>query len=165
MYELRRILVPLDGSLESEQALPIAIAMAKKFDSEVLLVRVLDTPMPSLLETKAEALWIREAVQHRQRELELYLEAHQATLAQEGVQARHVVHDNSPAEDILWVAANEPVDLIVMTSHGEGGSTRWSSGSVADKVLQHSPCPVLLVRVATEGTISSTAKRVGRMAA
>jgi nucleotide-binding universal stress UspA family protein len=165
MYELRRILVPLDGSLESEQALPIATALAKQFDSEVLLLRVLDTPMPSLLESKAEALWIREAVQHRQRELELYLEAHQAALAQDGVQARHVVHDNSPAEDILWVAASEPIDLIVMTSHGEGGSTRWSSGSVADKVLQHSPCPVLLVRVATEGTISNTAKRFGRLAA
>lgn len=65
MYELRRILVPLDGSSESEQALPIATALAKRFDSEVLLLRVLDTPMPSLLESKAEALWIREAIQYR----------------------------------------------------------------------------------------------------
>lgn len=165
MYELRRILVPLDGSMESEQALPIATTMARKFDSEVTLLRVLDTPMPSLLESKAEALWVREAIQHRQRELELYLEAHQAMLAQEGVQAHHLVHDDSPAEDILWVAEHEQIDLIVMSSHGAGGASRWSSGSVADKVLQHSPCPVLLVRVATEGTVSNTAKRAGRMAA
>jgi universal stress protein A len=56
------------------------------------------------------------------------------------------VRSASPAEDILLVAADEKIDLIVISSHGKGGPSRWTAGSVADKVMRHSPCPVLLVR-------------------
>ena len=59
---------------------------------------------------------------------------------------RALIRDTSPPEDILNVATAEEIDLIVLTSHGEGGLARWTFGSVADKVARHSPCPVLLVR-------------------
>jgi universal stress protein A len=44
------------------------------------------------------------------------------------------------------VAAEEKVDLIVMSTHGRSGLSQWVYGSVANKVLQHAPCPVFLVR-------------------
>ena len=67
-----------------------------------------------------------------------------------GIRTRIQVFDTSPAEEILFAARNEAIDLIVMSSHGKGGDTRWTSGSVADKVMQHSPCPVLLIRKQSE---------------
>ena len=65
------------------------------------------------------------------------------------------VRDSSPAESIIDTATAENVDLIVMSSHGRGGSARWTFGSVADKVARHSPCPVFLVRQKPESTIET----------
>lgn len=146
MIEFRRILVPLDGSALSEEALPIATALAHKFDSELLLLRVVDIPVLSGMAAYPEEHWTQEALQFSRREAQLYLDKHQMELAQEGLQVRTFVYDESPAEDILFAADQENVDLIVMTSHGLGRAMRWPSGSVAHKVMEHSTCPVLLVR-------------------
>lgn len=67
-------------------------------------------------------------------------------LCDEGIETRVLLRDRSPAGDILDVAGEEGVDLIVISSHGEGGPAPWAFGSVAEKVTHHSPCPVLLVR-------------------
>ena len=146
MTEFRRILVPLDGSVLSAAALPVAEAMAQKFDSELVLLRVVDFPVPHRAALYPEDHWIREALQQEQREVQTYLDTMQHTLEAQGLHARTLVFEESPAEDILFAASSEDVDLIIMTSHGIGGSGRWASGSVAYKVMQHSPCPVLLVR-------------------
>ena len=150
MWKVDRILVPLDGSQLSERALPIAESLANKYDAQIVLLRVLDIPMPSRVTAHPEGLWIQESVQENRREIEHYLDEQRMTLAKRGIEAREVVFDTSPAEDILFVAQSEKVDLIVMSSHGQGGSARWTSGSVADKVMQHSPCPVLLIRIEDE---------------
>jgi len=145
MTEFRRILVPLDGSTLSERALPYAISLAHKYDSDVILLRVLDLPEFTLARHPEEH-WMREAVQISYREAQSYLDTVRANLAGQGIEARTVVLQESPAEDILFLADSEEVALIVMSSHGKGEALRWSAGSVADKVMQHSPCPVLLVR-------------------
>ncbi len=75
-----------------------------------------------------------------------YLKARQGELRQQGFEARILLRDTSPAEDIIDAAIAEDIDLIVMSTHGRGGLARWTFGSVADKVARHSPCPVLLVR-------------------
>jgi nucleotide-binding universal stress UspA family protein len=56
------------------------------------------------------------------------------------------------AEAIVEEAARRQVDLIVMATHGYGGVRRWMLGSVADKVLQAAPVPLLLVRPPTDAT-------------
>ena len=50
------------------------------------------------------------------------------------------------AETILDYAENNKVDLIIMSTHGRSGPSRWAFGSVAEKVVRHAPCPVLVVR-------------------
>jgi nucleotide-binding universal stress UspA family protein len=155
MVALQRILVPLDGSALSERALPLATALAQKFGSEITLLRVLDVPPPTLATRYPENHWMREALQFSYREAQTYLEAKCAELAGQGIRARVLVRDQSPAEDILLVAADEKIDLIVMSSHGQGSPSPWTAGSVADKVMQHSPCPVLLVRQSPEQTRAS----------
>lgn len=150
MWELKRILVPLDGSALAEQALPVAQSLAETYGAEVILLRVLDVAVPAELVTYPEAHWVREALQETHREVQRYLAEKQIALDQAGVDVRVQVFDTSPAEEILFAARNEAVDLIVMSSHGRGGDARWTAGSVADKVMQHSPCPVLLIRKQNE---------------
>ena len=146
MITLHRILVPLDGSDLSERALPLAAALAQKFGSEITLLRVLEGPSQAWGMNFPENHWLREALQFSHREAQTYLESKCAELAGQEIHARVLVRDESPAEDILAVAADGEIDLIVMSSHGQGGPSPWTAGSVADKVMQHSPCPVLLVR-------------------
>lgn len=149
MMEFKRILVPLDGSSLSERALPAARALARKFESQIILLRVLDIPTPTAPTSHLEVTmgWVREARQHALQEAQSYLETIQRELYGEGFETRILLRDRSPAEDILDVACAEDIDLIVMSSHGKGGGlARWSFGSVAHRVACHSPCPVLLVR-------------------
>jgi len=152
MMEFKRILVPLDGSSLSERALPAARALAQKFESHVILLRVLDIPTPTAPTSRPEVTigWVREARQHAHQEAQSYLEAIQRDLCDAGIDTRVLLRDRSPAEDILDVAGDEDVDLIVMSTHGRSGLGRWAFGSVAEKVARHSPCPVLLVRQESE---------------
>ncbi len=148
MIEFKRMLVPLDGSPLSEQALPMAALLAQKFGSEIILLRVLDIPMPTPPASQPGVTigWVREARAHAHQEAQSYLEARQQEVYRQGIEVRALMRDRSPAEDILQVAGSEKVDLIVMSAHGQGGLARWTFGGVADKVARHSPCPVLLVR-------------------
>lgn len=145
MSALRRILVPLDGSVLSEKALPLATQLAERFESELFLLRVLDVVLP-LGASYPEHHWIYDAQQYNLHEAEKYLKGHAAALTQQGLQVQTAVQNGSPPQTILDVAADRQIDLIVISSHGEGGRAQWTSGSVADKVMQYSPCPVLLIR-------------------
>jgi nucleotide-binding universal stress UspA family protein len=151
MTEFRHILVPLDGSSLAERAIPLATALAEKFGSEILLLRVLDIPKPTPPTSHPEVTigWVREARAQAHEEAQSYLDARQQEVYRQGITVRALMRDRSPAEDILQVVSNEKIDLIVMSAHGRGGLARWTFGSVADKVARHSPCPVLLVRYAS----------------
>jgi nucleotide-binding universal stress UspA family protein len=152
MTKFKRILVPLDGSPLAKRALPVALALAQKFESQIILLRVLDIPVPTPPTSHPEVMigWVREARQHAHQEALSYLETVQGELDQQGVKTRTLLRDTAPAEDILDVAGAENIDLIVMSSHGRSGLTRWTFGSVAEKVARHSPCPVLLIRQKSE---------------
>jgi nucleotide-binding universal stress UspA family protein len=152
MTEFRRILVPLDGSALAERAIPLAIVLAEKFESEIFLLRVLDIPEPTAPTSHVEVTigWVREARAHAHEEARSYLDRWQRDIYRQGIPVRALMRDQSAAEDILHVAGSEKIDLIVMSAHGQGGQARWTFGSVADKVARHSPCPVLLVRYASE---------------
>lgn len=152
MFE--RILVPLDGSPLSERALPLAISLAQKYGGKIILLRVLDIPVPTPPASHPEVTigWVREARREAHEEAKSYLDARQREVHRQGIKVRALMRDRSPAEDILDVAASEKVDLIVMSAHGRGGLARWTFGSVADKVARHSPCPVLVARYAPPET-------------
>ena len=158
MTEFRRILVPLDGSSLAERAIPLATALAEKFGSEILLLRVLDIPKPTPPTSHLEVTigWVREARAQAHEEAQSYLDAQQQEVYRQGIKVRALMRDRSPAEDILQVASSEKIDLIVMSAHGQGGLARWTFGSVADKVARHSPCPVLLVRYASPEIASAS---------
>lgn len=67
-------------------------------------------------------------------------------LALHKISAKVILDIGEPAEKIVDYAANHEIDLIVMSTHGRTGVARWAYGSIASKVLEGAPCPVLLVR-------------------
>jgi len=125
METYRKILVPLDGSELAECALPHAIGIAKAFSAEVVLV--------SVTEIKHDAQGYLAKIVER--------------IPTEGVTvATDADEHGNPADGILASAQLYNCDLIVMSSHGRSGPSKWTHGSVAEKVFRASTVPVLMVR-------------------
>lgn len=151
------ILLPLDGSETSAQALPLALEMAKRFGAGVQLLQVVDSGAASLAlganaasGALADPATITEEVESQVAVATAYLSAVAEQFAQEGVTAEYAVEDGPTGDDIVNAAARAKAELIVMCSHGRTGLGRLLRGSVADHVVKNSPVPVLLVR-AREG--------------
>ncbi len=146
----RKILIPLDGSALSELALPHAEALARQFNSELILIRVCQSAvMPlELYPTLAGVTYdyYTELQIQTEKETKDYLIRLQKKLQQEGLKCRHLALEGFVPDAILEIAEKEAVDLIVMSTHGRSGLGRWVYGSVAAKVLQTASCPIFLVR-------------------
>jgi nucleotide-binding universal stress UspA family protein len=142
---LDRILVTLDGSEMAEQVLPLAKALARGFDAELLLFRVAVIP-PSVYHGPDVALVWTDLWEGIVREAGHYLEQVASTLRSEGFQVRAMTARDNVAESILVAADEQDVSLIAMTTHGRTGLARVVFGSVADRVLRAGNRPVLLVR-------------------
>jgi nucleotide-binding universal stress UspA family protein len=131
---VKRILVPLDGSRLAEAILPMARALARDYDADLLLVRAL-RPLGSA-EAEVEA----------QEDAEGYLRAVAGRLHARGLSVTWKVWYDEPARAIADAARYNDVGLIVMSTHGRGGVNRLLFGSVAETLVRQAPVPVLLVR-------------------
>ena len=128
----KRVLVALDGSEAAEQVLPFIRSFADKFDSKVLLLSV---PEGS------------ESENYRAT-VEKYLNDIAESLREEGYDIITLVTGSGPARTILDISEEEKVDLIMVASHGRGGierSEHIAIGSVAERILQKTLCPVFLL--------------------
>lgn len=141
----KKILVPLDGSEFSEQALPYAESMAKNFGAELVLMRVAEISYREISpEFRDNYEDIRQAAVGQ---VKRYLEAHIAALAEEGISASlHYEDTTAVAEALIDAVPLLDVDLIVMCTHGRSGIGRWLIGSVTEKVLRHAGVPILIIR-------------------
>lgn len=145
--EIRRILVPLDFSPPSDQALQYGAALAEEFGASIVLLHVVEErlvtgPLPAEVYL-GELPKVREdLVKEAQTRLMKSLE----TLNARGIAATGEVLVGGPSHVILDQAANTGVDLIVMGTHGRTGLTHLLIGSVAERVIRHAPCPVFVVR-------------------
>jgi nucleotide-binding universal stress UspA family protein len=141
----KRILVPLDGSPLAEAALDHAGQLARCQDSEIVLLRVV---ISSYTIVAPDLVLAGQGVDQErlQQEAEQYLQTQAGKLATHGIAVHLVACQGPVAEAILDHARSLAVDVIVMSTHGRGGVSRWVYGSVADRVLQAAPCPVLLIR-------------------
>ena len=147
----RRILVPLDGSKLAECALPHAEALAKGCDTEkVILVSVTERLQGyRAFEDPSQPLGQRlapEAFGKKETQAQRYLGRIAKAMEAKGIKVDTDVLLGDPAEEIIICAKHHECDLIVMSSHGRSGVSRWTHGSVADRVSRGSPVPVLIVR-------------------
>jgi nucleotide-binding universal stress UspA family protein len=147
----RKILVPLDGSQLSESVLPHVRTIAKGCEKcEIILFRVCEPPVlladyPPDLKTRWEE-HVQEENTHIAQQCRLYLTDAEQKLKEDGFQVTTESGLGKAAEEIIDYAQKNQVDLIVMASHGHSGATRWAYGNTANKVLQASKVPVLVVK-------------------
>jgi nucleotide-binding universal stress UspA family protein len=145
MYE--RILLPLDGSEVAEQALPYAVAQAKRFGAELMLLRVVE-PFPHVRGLSAGDLSrIREQTAEWTA---TYLKRLAKNAREQGVRVQMATAEGRPNLAILEFSETNQVDLIVICTRGRSGFSRWLMGSVADRVVRGASIPVLLVRAAKQ---------------
>lgn len=139
----KKMLVPLDGSKFAASALEHAKAIAKGCNvPELFIMRVIESTHG--YEGWAEN-WHGEAEERAKKWTKDYLTNVVEELKKDGITAMIVIADGDPAEEILGYARKNNVDLIVMSTHGSSGVARWLLGSVTDRIVRHSICPVLVI--------------------
>jgi len=139
MEKLKRVLIPLDGSDCAEMILPKVEKLATELKASIALLRVAYAhTFPGVDPSDAEVKVVREA--------EEYLLGIENRLKAKGFKVDSHVRYGNDAEEILDHAAQKDIDFIAMTTHGRSGVKRFLIGSVAEKILRHSPKPIFLVR-------------------
>lgn len=151
---IRSILLPTDFSECANYAVPFAASLARSSGARLICLHVVEpllpavgatsfapmteaVPLPDLSETIAETA---------ARELPRL--AHHAAFA--GLDTEEIVVHGDPASEIVRIACERKIDLIVISSHGRTGWGRWLFGSTAEAVARYAACPVLVVKQPTE---------------
>ena len=145
MFE--KILVPVDGSSVSAQALPVAAALAATLHGRLTLLRVLDSPKDTSRLDQAGT-----DMSHTRQ----FFEAELRLLASQNISAECSVQHGKPAAAIMDFAKREQMGLIVMATHGRSGLTRMVFGSVTDAVVEHCKIPLLVVRATEPPRLADT---------
>jgi nucleotide-binding universal stress UspA family protein len=144
-----KILAPTDFSEDSSLALNYAVTMAQKFSSEIIVIHV-DQPLaPVMVSELSPGLDVStmNRIAEEGRLLALKeLDATTARLRESGVKTRGLMRVGAPFLEIIHAAQSEGADLIVMGTHGRTGLAHVLIGSVAERVVNKAPCPVLTVR-------------------
>ncbi len=146
------ILVPLDGSTFSEQALSAAIELAKRMGARLHLVRAHQLPPVPMTPELAGAPTgvLEQSIREAEQE---YLGTVANRCMEAGVSARTDLLDGPAAMALAAYAQEVGIDLIVMTTHGRGGISRAWVGSVADALVRRCTTPVLLLRPDEAGEV------------
>lgn len=144
---LKNILIPTDFSKHSEAAIHFALSLAKKFNSEIYFLNVSPpefafySGMRTSVHTEVKREEERDVKKHRE-----WLEEFVKKFNVEELRVNHLVKSGPPFLEIIIAAREINADLIVMGTHGRTGLSHVMIGSVAEKVVRKSPCPVLTVK-------------------
>jgi nucleotide-binding universal stress UspA family protein len=141
---VRRILVPSDFSEASREALATAIAFARAFSARIDMIHVFVEPtyvLPPPVEMATFPFNLAEIM----AKVETSLDAEKKRVEEAGIPVEAQTITGRPAPEIVAYAKKTGADLIVMGTHGRGGFQHALLGSVAERVVHYSPCPVLVV--------------------
>ncbi|MBM4133515.1 MAG: universal stress protein [Nitrospira sp.] len=144
-----KILVPVDFSSCSEEAFRVALSLARAYQSEILLLHVVDMSALDRLNQLGLALPSEEAKQKKRLRHQARLNARRLLQSDEakGVPITRLLAEGSPFVEIARAARSEQAGLVVMGSYGgQGGRVeKIFFGSTAEKVVRTAGCPVLCV--------------------
>jgi len=137
-----RILLPVDRSPLAECVLPHAVAVARAFESQVMLVHVMDLPQRANWRRAVDPLnWrIRKA------EAESYLGDLVLRLQKAGVSTEKQILEGDAAERIVEYSRKNDVPLIMLSSHGQSGLSGWNVSSVVQKIILRAHTSIMIVR-------------------
>ena len=146
MIEIKKILFPTDFSDHSKYAFCYALSFAKEYEAKLYVLHVIediqylanaymfDVPiMPSLADME----------KNRLKEMQEFIDT---SKPDPSVKIEKVIRRGRPFIEIIQMAKDEKIDLIVTATHGRGGLEHVVFGSVAEKVVRRAPCPVLSIR-------------------
>jgi nucleotide-binding universal stress UspA family protein len=142
------LLIPLDGSELAECSLEHAKAIAQGCNvADVIVFRVIEPLSAQTLSALAQAGddSIRKAEEQNQQDAKDYVLKVQNNLKTQDIVSQAVTVEGRAADEILSYTEKKNIDLIVMSTHGRSGLSRFLFGSVAEKVSRHSRVPVLLL--------------------
>lgn len=143
----RRILVPLDFSAKSRQALDVAVRLARDHGTSLLLLHVLEpNPYPTGMEAAILAVPECELIENAKAALPEIA----ARFIPPDVKFTLLTDRGRPPDVIARVAKEEQIDLIVLTTHGRRGLDRVLLGSPTESVVRHAHCPVYVARSFSE---------------
>jgi nucleotide-binding universal stress UspA family protein len=137
---MKKILVAHDGSKASEKAVKEACGLALKVKASLTVMSVI----PELYLTELVEMDRMRILDALSAEAKKTLDRIKAKT--EGISLQTVIKYGNPAEEILATAKKMKADLIVTGSHGRHGAQKFFLGSVSSKIVDHSPCSVLVVK-------------------
>ncbi len=135
-----KILVCCDGSKYSEKAIKQACDLARKYDSELTLIHVIDRTR------KSDILAGNEYTQILRKYAKETLERAQKIAKKEGFDVKTITKEGNIANEIISFSKKDKTDLIVVGSKGLGAVLKFLLGSVSSKIANHSLCSVLIVK-------------------
>jgi len=139
---IERILVPIDFSESSLKALDEAVEFSRPYEAELIVLFVVERGFyesPLLVPDSGAVL------EHQAGGAEEKLNKICRTLVRRGVKCRRLVEFGVAYQDIVETAKKVHANLIVLSSHGRTGLAHVLIGSVAERVVQHAACPVLVI--------------------
>jgi len=153
MAIIKKILAPTDLSDVSVRGIKYACNLAKDVGAEVIIVHVIRMEEVMTVFRRAQedpAAWnqmkgLEERLVDRHKQLLDDLVNRQIPEVSSDLNVRKIVEVSEPYSALIERAKNESVDLIVMSTHGRSGIPRLMLGSVTERVLRGSPCPVLAI--------------------
>jgi nucleotide-binding universal stress UspA family protein len=159
-FMYKKILVPLDGSEQSEEVLPLVCKFADVSKAEIVLLRVAEYPYAlysMCYEYPPSDPALAKTIQNKKKIIYLevidYMEQVASTLAIAGVKVTVEVCEGPVVEAILASIDRLHIDLIVLSTCGKSGGTQWMIGAVADRVLRDAKVPVVLIRPTSRSSI------------
>jgi nucleotide-binding universal stress UspA family protein len=144
-YAIKRVMVPLDGSALAEEGLAVAAALAKRANATVELIGVAHLPNTWTAEPLYSGLNVADVLDALTEASEAYLKKTDLPGLTVERTVLSTMLTGEVAGALLSHLRDKPAELIVLTSHGRHGVSRWALGSVTDELLR-GPAPVLVLR-------------------
>jgi nucleotide-binding universal stress UspA family protein len=149
--QIRSILLPTDFSKCGNYALSYATSLARTFGASIICVHVIENMVPTVgYSGMTEPLPIADITEQledsAERELPRLAECDECA----GLEIEELIVHGEAASEIVRVAKEREVDMIVISSHGRTGLGRMLFGSTAEAVVRHASCPVLVVKPSPE---------------
>jgi len=140
---IQKILVPTDGSDYSMRAAEYGVGIAKMLSAQIVVVYVIDRVVIDQISKVTE----RDSVEQEFKEDgQRYVSYVLGLAAKEGLKASSLLTKGNPYEQIVRLAKELKIDLIVMGTYGRRAAERVLIGSVTERVIEYAPCPVLVIK-------------------
>jgi nucleotide-binding universal stress UspA family protein len=143
---IEHILVPIDFSETTDKIIAVAVEQAVAFNATIHLVHVQVPFVNTALHNMEPALAYKDASPEKKKYDQEHLDETAEKFTSRGISTETTLVDGNPSEEILSYCEANNINEIIIGSHGHGALHHIILGSVSEKVLHKSSCPVMVVR-------------------